>query len=70
MVCEIPELDGEQIRCAITVINSYEQHIFVGCTNGVLFRLDPVNFQVTLKVKLHKNIFCLLQIDEDTVLCG
>jgi hypothetical protein len=74
MVSEIPELQGEQIRCAITtqVKNglNQEQHIFIGCTNGILLRLDPVNFFITMKVKLKKHIFCLLQIDEETVLCG
>lgn len=61
-ISEIPELDGEQIRCAITINgkNSTEQHIFVGCTNGVLLRLDPVNFFITMRVKLRKHIFCLL----------
>jgi len=47
-----------------------EKHIFVGCTNGHLIRLDPVNYFVTLRVKLRKHIFCILQIDEDTLLCG
>jgi len=73
-VSEIPDLQGEQIRCAITTTCknglTTEQHIFIGCTNGLLLRLDPVNFFITMKVKLKKHIFCLLQIDEDTVLCG
>lgn len=47
-----------------------ESHIFVGCTNGVLLRLDPVNYFITMKVKLRKHIFCLLQLDDDTILCG
>ena len=32
--------------------------------------MDPVNYFVTLKVKLKKHIFCLLQIDDNTLLCG
>lgn len=74
MVNEIPDLANEQIRCAITTTCktglTTEQHIFIGCTNGLLLRLDPVNFFITMKVKLKKHIFCLLQIDEETVLCG
>lgn len=70
----MPELDNEQIRCAISVTTKRglvtESHIFVGCTNGVLLRLDPVNFFITMKLKLSKHIFCLLQLDEDTILCG
>lgn len=66
--------DGEELRCSITVgdkQSDYEQkHIFVGCTNGHLLRLDPVNYFTTMRVKLHKHIFCLLQLDEDTILCG
>ena len=60
----MPDLEGEQIRCAISVTSKSglvsETHIFVGCTNGVLLRLDPVNFFITMKVKLSKHIFCLL----------
>lgn len=71
---EIIDLDGEQIRCAIEVSDkaSYgtEKHILVGCTNGLLLRLDPVNYFITMRVKLKKHIFCLLQIDDETVLCG
>ena len=61
-VQEIPDLDGEQIRCAITTtsMTTQEQHIFIGCTNGLLLRLDPVNFFVTMRVKLHKHVFCML----------
>ena len=33
-------------------------------------RLDPVNYFTTLQIKLKKHIFCLLQIDNDTILCG
>jgi hypothetical protein len=33
-------------------------------------RLDPVNFFTTLKVKLRNHIYCMLQIDVDTILCG
>ena len=70
----MPDLEGEQIRCAISVTSKSglvsETHIFVGCTNGVLLRLDPVNFFITMKVKLSKHIFCLLQLDVDTILCG
>ena len=32
--------------------------------------MDPVNYFVTLKVKLRKHIFCMLQVGEDTLLCG
>jgi len=71
---EILDLDGEQIRCAIAVGDSVslgaEKHVFVGCTNGLLLRLDPVNYFITMRIKLKKHIFCLLQIDEETVLCG
>ena len=67
-------MKDETIRCAISVGDfqpqNVEKHIFVGCTNGHLLRLDPVNYFVTLKVKLRKHIFCLLQIDADTILCG
>lgn len=74
VINEITDLDGEQIRCAISVIekrgNTTEQHIFVGCTNGILLRLDPINFFITMRIKLKKHIFCLLQLDEDTILCG
>jgi hypothetical protein len=42
----------------------------IGCTNGLLLWLDPVNHFITRKVKLKKHIFCMLQLDEHTVLCG
>jgi hypothetical protein len=71
---EVKLLENEQIRCAISVGDRYnqesEKHIFVGCTNGHLLRLDPVNYFTTLQIKLKKHIFCLLQIDNDTILCG
>ena len=55
---------NETIRCALSVgystNNNANRHIFVGCTNGFLMRLDPVNYFVTLKVKLRKHIFCML----------
>ena len=64
----------ETIRCALSVGDylpqQVEKHIFVGCTNGHLLRLDPVNYFVTLKIKLKKHIFCMLQIDENAILCG
>ena len=70
----IQPLKNEQIRCAISVgdkqSDGFEKHIFVGCTNGHLLRLDPVNYFTTMSVKLKKHIFCLLQIDENTILCG
>lgn len=62
------------MRCAIVVNekrgHSTQQHIFVGCTNGLLLKLDPVNFLITMRVKLKKHIFCMLQLDDETVLCG
>jgi hypothetical protein len=33
-------------------------------------RLDPVNFFTTLKIKLKNHIYCMLQVDEDAILCG
>jgi hypothetical protein len=61
---EIADLDGEQIRCAISVSdaasNGSEKHVFAGCTNGLLLRLDPVNYFITMRIKLKKHIFCLL----------
>lgn len=70
----VKPVDKESIRCAITVQDrvgeSTERHIFVGCTNGWLIRLDPVNYFTTLKVKLNNHIFCMLQIDENSILCG
>ena len=70
----IQPLQNEQIRCAISVgdkeSDGFEKHIFVGCTNGHLLRLDPVNYFTTMQIKLKKHIFRLLQIDENTILCG
>ena len=44
----IEPMKSESIRCAISVgqtsNNNANRHIFVGCTNGYLMRLDPVNF--------------------------
>lgn len=60
---------NEQMRCAL-LVESSEQHIFVGCTNGYLLRLDPINYFTTLEVKLQNHIFCMLQLDEETLLCG
>ena len=71
---QIEPMKGEQIRCALTVdakeSEGREKHIFLGCTNGYLIRLDPVNYFTTMRVKLQKHIFCMLQLDEDTILCG
>ena len=71
---QIQPFNSEQIRCAISVgdkaSDGFEKHIFVGCTNGHLIRMDPVNYFTTLRIKLRKHIFCMLQIDEDTILCG
>lgn len=62
------------MRCALAVEDQKSggkaKHILVGCTGGLLLRLDPVNFFVTLRIQLHKHIFCLLQLDSETVLCG
>jgi hypothetical protein len=69
-VSEIVALGGEQIRCAIAVKTKTQSHIFLGCTNGVLIRLDSSTFSVTMCVRLRKHIFCLLQVDEDSILCG
>jgi hypothetical protein len=60
----IEPIKNENISCAISVgissNNNANRHIFVGCTNGFLVRLDPVNYFQTLKVKLRKHIFCML----------
>ena len=70
----IEPMKDEQIRCALSVgqmsENTANRHIFVGCTNGHLMRLDPVNYFTTLKVKLRKHIFCMLQVDDNAILCG
>ena len=61
---EIADLDGEQIRCTLAVSDAAnfgnEKHVFAGCTNGLLLRLDPVNYFITMRIKLKKHIFCLL----------
>ena len=67
-------MKDETIRCAVSVGDflqeQVERHIFIGCTNGNLLRLDPVNYFVTMQIKLKKHIFCMLQIDDNSLLCG
>jgi hypothetical protein len=72
VVGEVAELEGETIRCAVSVCDNEKQehHVFVGCTSGLLLRVDPVSFFVTMRIKLNKHIFCMLQMDDDTLLCG
>ena len=70
----ITPVGDEQLRCALSVGDkskeTSEKHIFVGCTNGHLMRLDPVNFFTTMRVKLKYHIYCMLQLDENSILCG
>jgi hypothetical protein len=56
----IEELSCEQIRCAILFNSENEKHVLFGCTNGLLLRIDPSSWQVTLRIKLKKHIFCML----------
>lgn len=47
-----------------------KKHIFVGQTNGHLMKLDPEKYYIMMRVKLKHHIYCMLQLDNNSILCG